>query len=378
MARICIDARPAITARGTGIGNYTYQLIWYLSRLDEGHDYYLLWPDEGTLPWPLGSNFRYKPMSRKRHEEAAELPYWLEKERIDLYHAPDNGLHAFLTPTCNLVVTIHDLIPFVMPETVRRGYRQNFLEKVPEIAQQAQCIITVSEVARRDICTILGVSLAKTRVIYPAPEAIFVPSNPLRAQSHLCCHYGIDRPYLLYAGGLNPRKNVGELIYAFAKARKYFQRDLLLVIPGKPSDDMPDLSALCTGLGIFDKVRFPGFMPMEDLVTTYQGAEIFVYPSLYEGFGLPPLEAMAVGVPVISSPVPSVTEVAMNAALIFNPEDTTALAAHLHRGLGDTDLRQLMKERGKEVVAALSWPKVARATLATYNEILNNSTNNLG
>ncbi|NMB23918.1 MAG: glycosyltransferase family 4 protein [Firmicutes bacterium] len=370
MARICIDARPAITARGTGIGNYTYQLAYFLSRLGAEHQYFLLWPDDGTPPLPFPSNVYYKPMTRKRRDEAVELPQWLEEAGIDLYHAPDNGLHAFTATSSRLVVTIHDIIPFVMPETVRRGYRRNFLEKVPEVAGQAHGIITVSQTAKRDINTILGVPEDKIHVIYPAPEAIFTPNRARRTQAWLHSHYDISTPYVLYSGGLNPRKNVGELIYAFAKARKYWDRERLLVIPGGISEYGQNLLALCRALSIEEKVIFPGFVPMEDLVIFYQGAELFVYPSLYEGFGLPPLEAMALGVPVISSPVPSVMEVACDAALVFNPEDTTALVTHLGQGLGDKKLREAIQTKGHRAVAPLSWENTARQTLEVYHGVL--------
>lgn len=375
MAKICIDARPAVLARGTGIGNYTYQLIHFLAELDRENEYYVLWPEDGSEPLALPPNFCVQPMTRKRREETLELPHWLERQTIDLYHAPDNGLHAFPTASCPLIVTIHDLIPFVMPETVRRGYRRNFLDMVPEVTQKAQRILTVSRAAKRDVQTVLGVPEEKIKVIYPAPEAVFAPGDPERARNRLYVRYGIAHPYVLYTGGLNPRKNVVELIYAFTKARKYWDRQLLLVIPGKLTSGTGDASGenlptLCKALGVDNTVIFPGFVPMEDMVFLYQGAELFAYPSLYEGFGLPPLEAMACGTPVISSPVPSVTEVAPEAALIFNPEDTTALVTHLDRGLHDLPLRHMMSQRGRDIVAPLSWRNTAGQTLAVYREIL--------
>ena len=370
MARICIDARPAVIARGTGIGNYTYQLIQFLAVLDQEHEYYLLWPDDGTEPLPMPPRFHFHPMSRSRQREAEELPRWLEGQGIELYHVPDNGLHAFPAQSCPMIVTIHDLIPFVMPETVRRGYRRNFLEKVPKAAQEACYILTVSQTAKRDIHGILGIPEEQIRVIYPAQEAFFIPGDPERARCRLHSRYGISSPYILYAGGLNPRKNVPELIYAFAKARRYWDREILLVIPGELSGQAERLPMLCSALGAEEAVVFPGFVPMDDIVTLYQGAELFAYPSLYEGFGLPPLEAMACGIPVITSPVPSVTEVAKGAALLFNPEDTTSLADHLSQGLWDVPLRNTMCQRGLAATAPLSWRQTALETLAVYNEIL--------
>ncbi|NLA57650.1 MAG: glycosyltransferase family 4 protein [Firmicutes bacterium] len=378
MARICIDARPAVIARGTGIGNYTYQLIQYLAVLDDQHDYYLLWPDDGTKPLPMPPRFHFHPMSRDRRKEAEQLPRWLESQGIELYHAPDNGLHAFPSYTCPMLVTIHDLIPFVMPETVRRGYRRNFLEKVPKIAREACGILTVSEVAKRDIHSILGIPQERIRVIYPAQEAVFVPGDPDLARCRLYQLYGISSPYILYTGGLNPRKNVAELIYAFAKARKYWDREVQLVIPGEFSDQAERLPLLCQALGVDQSVLFLGFVPMDDIVTLYQGARLFAYPSLYEGFGLPPLEAMACGVPVITSPVPSVTEAAKGAALLFNPEDTTSLIDRLNRGLWEVPLRETMRQRGLAAVSPLSWEKTAAETLAVYNEILGAHRHNEG
>ena len=265
-----------------------------------------------------------------------------------------------------MLVTIHDLIPFVMPETVRRGYRRNFLEKVPKVAREACCILTVSQVAKRDIHSILSIPEKRIQVIYPAQEAVFVPGDPERARYRLQGKYGITAPYILYTGGLNPRKNVAELIYAFAKARKYWDREIQLVIPGGFSSQAEPLPLLCQALGVDQSVLFLGFVPMDDIVTLYQGAELFAYPSLYEGFGLPPLEAMACGVPVITSPVPSVTEAARDAALLFNPEDTTSLVEHLNLGLWETPLREIMGQRGLTAAASLSWRKTALKTLAVY------------
>lgn len=370
MARICIDARPAVWARGTGIGNYTFQLITLLGELDRENEYYLLWPDDNTPLPPAPENFRFQPMTKNRNTERQELPRWLHKMRIDLYHVPQNGFHAFPSDSCRLVVTIHDLIPFIMPETVRRGYRRRFLEKVPKVAQEAAAILTVSYSARRDIENILEVPKTKIHVTHPAPEAIFRPGNRLRAKQQLYARYGIMHNYVLYMGGLNPRKNVTELIYAFAKARKYLSGERLLVIPGAVSAEGQRLSALCRGLDLEEYVCFPGFVPMEDIAMFYAGADLFVYPSLYEGFGLPPLEAMACGIPTASSPVPSVTETAPDAALIFHPMDTTALTIQLIRGLEDNNLRHKMASRGREATARLDWQETAQQTLALYKRVL--------
>ncbi|NLK08504.1 MAG: glycosyltransferase family 4 protein [Firmicutes bacterium] len=370
MVRICIDARPGVVARGTGIGNYTYQLVHCLARQNTRHEYYLLWPDDGTSPWQLPSNFSFHPMTRKRREEMIYLPKWLENHGIVLYHAPDNGLHAFPCEQVQLVVTIHDLIPFVMPETVRRGYRRNFLEKVPEIADRAQAVITVSQRAKQDIRSILNMPEQKVQVIYPAQEQIFSEKTTNRANAYLHRRYGVSAPFVLYSGGLNPRKNVRELIYSFAKARQYFHRDRLLVIPGGISEEAQRLLELCRALSVENKVIFPGFVSLDDLAAFYQVAELFVYPSLYEGFGLPPLEAMASGTPVVSSPVPSVVELASQACLIFNPEDTTALVDHLHRGLADQTLRDTIRQKGSAVAAGLNWDNTAKQTLEVYHKLL--------
>ena len=150
------------------------------------------------------------------------------------------------------------------------------------------------------------------------------------------------------------------------------------MIPGGFSAQTEQLPLLCQALGVDESVLFLGFVPMDDLVTLYQGAELFAYPSLYEGFGLPPLEAMACGVPVITSPVPSVTEAARDAALLFNPEDTTSLVEHLNLGLWEMPLRRTMRQRGLAAAASLSWEKTAVETLAVYNEILSTQGYNEG
>jgi glycosyltransferase involved in cell wall biosynthesis len=177
-------------------------------------------------------------------------------------------------------------------------------------------------------------------------------------------------PYILYAGGLNPRKNVARADLCLCQGEKVLGSGNTAgdsrgaVWPGRAAA----YAVQC--LGAEEAVVFPGFVPMDDIVTLYQGAELFAYPSLYEGFGLPPLEAMACGIPVITSPVPSVTEVAKGAALLFNPEDTTSLADHLSQGLWDVPLRNTMCQRGLAATDPLSWRQTALETLAVYNEIL--------
>ncbi len=367
--KIAIEARPIRWSYGTGIGNYTYSLIEKLNEIDTVNDYIFLWPDEEPGPLlPFLRPYTYYSLPRDDRREDAEIPLWLTQERADLFHLTQNGFRTPRPGSYKIIVTIHDLIPYFYPEMVRPTFLRRFITEMPYIVERADHIITVSEASKQDLIEIFQVDPAKIAVIPSGPSAAYrpLPSSSVAPTLH---QYGLNRPFILYVGGLNPRKNVPELIYAFAKIYRDLPDGQQLVILGGEGRHLTQLKLLVEALDLKDEVRFPGFVGTEELPSFYNGADLFVYPSLYEGFGLPPIEAMACGTPVITSNVSSLPEVVGEAALTVNPRDTLQLAETILKTLKNGDLRQTMIEKGFRQCRQYQWSSIAARILSVYRKV---------
>lgn len=369
--KIGVDARGAIWYRGTGIGTYTFQLIRQLQQLPTPHSFRWFWPGDEfkgldpTQDEPFQTLERYK----ERFWEEVHIPLRLSQERIDVYHVPQNGIGLPGKKKCPLVVTVHDLIPYLYPETVGRSYLKIFLQEMPRIIEQADRIITVSEHSKRDIQHIFQLPEERLRVIAEAPEEMYRPMEKGRAKRFMQERYGIEGPYILYVGGFSPRKNVHGLIHAFFALLRDLDPRIVLVIAGKKVRDFEETALLVEALGLSSRVIFPGFVPVGDMPYLYNAAELFVYPSFYEGFGLPPLEAMACGIPVICSRTSALPEVCGDGAYLVNPYQPHALAEAIHLLMAQEELRHFFAERGQRRAAAFSWRQAALETLAVYEEL---------
>lgn len=371
--KVGIDARAAIWYRGTGIGTYTYQLMRSLSGIRPPEfDFRFFWPGDEYKDLDINdeSVFNSIEKSKDKFWEEVHIPARLSDERIDIYHVPQNGIGLPQPKACKTVVTIHDLIPYVYPETVGRSYLKVFLAQMPEIVAQADKIITVSNWSKNDIQRILQVPEEKIAVTYEAPEPIYRPIEKEKAGRLASEKYGLSKPYILYIGGFSPRKNVKGLISAFKQILPDLKEDIQLALVGRQARDFNELQILIEALNLQDKVVWTGFAPVEDLPYLYSGARAFVYPSVYEGFGLPPLEAMSCGTPTICSNTSSLPEVTGDASLNFNPYDVTALAETLYQVLTKPELRQHLREMGLKRAAQFSWQSTAEGTLKVYREFL--------
>ncbi|MCL6588387.1 MAG: glycosyltransferase family 4 protein [Firmicutes bacterium] len=368
--KIAIEARPIKWSYGTGIGNYTSCLIQKLSEIDPVNDYTFLWPNQQPAPFiPFTRGYRYYSLPKDDNREETEIPFWLTTENAAVFHLPQNGFRIPRIKTCKLVVTIHDLIPYVLPEMVRSSFLKRFIQEMPLITSQADRIVTVSEASKKDILKIFKIDPGKITVIPSAPAEIYQPLPKLETQKKLAEDYGIKTPFILYAGGLNPRKNIAELIYAYSKIYRELTSRQKLLILGPEGRHRDGLQLLVKSLNLDDNVLFPGFIKSEDMPLFYNGADLFVYPSLYEGFGLPPIEAMACGTPVIASNVSSLPEVVGGAALLVNPYDTLALAEAMLDLLHNPSRRESMVQKGLKRSKIYSWDQIARQMLKLYHEV---------
>ena len=367
--RIAIDARKL---RDYGIGTYVRNLLRHLARLDDFNEYIVLCRDEDrAFAAELGENFRAVPERSGGYSvrEQIALPLDLRRERADLFHAPHYVLPP-LTP-CRSVVTIHDCIHLRFPQYLpnRLGYAYARASMWVATHRSAR-ILTVSEASKRDILEYFDVPESKITVIYNAIDERFSEEPAADEVMRVRERYQLNDPFILYAGNIKPHKNLERLIEAFHMIRKGELEFVKLLIIGDEISKYAALRRTVHRYKLHKHVRFFGFVPDNTLAILYRLARVLVFPSLYEGFGLPPLEAMASGTPVITSNVSSLPEVAGDAAMLIDPYETDAIAGAMRRVLMDDRLRDDMRERGLARAREFSWGRSVRRVREIYDEVL--------
>lgn len=370
--KIAIDARSINFYNGTGIGTYTENVFKNLINIDDVNNYHVFWS---------GNNYEIIKkenckivMTSKKHQRFFEDYYFPEnisKENIDIYHMPQNGIGFSQEITCKKVVTIHDLIPYVMPETVGRGYLLKFLKEMPIIIGGSDGIITVSEFSKHDILKFFPVDESKIFVTPLAADKKYVPLDKIHCKNFLKAAYNLTDPFILYLGGFSERKNVSSVIIAFSKIYKDLNKKYNLVIVGGYNDPDQKLVKLATELKINSHVIFTGFVPEDHLPLFYNCCDAFIYPSFYEGFGLPPLEAMNCGAPVIASNLTSIPEVVGDGGILINPYDVSEISLAIGNLLSNESLRSELSSKALIRAKDFSWQNTARCTLKVYEDIYN-------
>jgi glycosyltransferase involved in cell wall biosynthesis len=367
--RIALDARKL---RDFGIGTYIRNVVTELGRLDPTTEYVLLCKPEDMDRVPaLGANFRVVPERAGLYSIAEQIrvPLALRRERVDLLHEPHYTLP--LATRCRSVVTIHDCIHLMFPGAVPNRLAYAYARaSIWAAARQAERVLTVSEASKRDILRFVDIPPEKVSVIYNAIDERFLRAADETQMDLVRQRYQLNDPFVLYAGNIKPHKNVERLIDAFGRARAGGLEDLRLVIVGDEISKYPALRQAVHRHRLDKHVRFLGFQPYETLASFYRLARAFVFPSLYEGFGLPPLEAMACGTPVVTSNVSSMPEVAGDAALLVDPHDPDAIADAIRRAVTDEALRATLIERGAARARDFSWPQSVAAIHKIYLEVL--------
>lgn len=285
---------------------------------------------------------------------------------VDLYHGT-----SFVMPPLHHakgIMTIYDLSFMLFPQFHTREM-QAFTKNIRRYAERTDCIIAISEQTKQDIVSLLNVPEMKVRVTLLAADTRYRVIDDTHRIASVAATYGIDREYILYTGTLEPRKNVPAIIRAFQSIKRELNVPHRLVLAGKKGWLYDDIFTEVRALGLEQEIIFTGYVPDEDLPFLYNGADLFVYPSFYEGFGLPPLEAMACGCPVISSNTSSLPEVVGTAGIMVDPRKPEELAAAMARVLGDSDLANGMRRQGLERAATFSWDRCARETLSIYRDV---------
>lgn len=365
--RIGVDVR-LFYHRTAGIGWYTIRLLTALAKIDHTNHYVLLQHRRQKKPLVAGERISRATLFTPAHHRFEQWPLSLETslKHLDLIHSPD-----FIPPLHNkipAVITVHDLAFLRYPQFVT-AKSARYYGQVEDAVKRANRIIAVSQSTKNDIIELLGTPECKIDVIYEAADPFFRPIEREQARSILKqAGLPVFEDFILVVGTIEPRKNLTTLIRAYHILRTSYQHELPLVLAGAPGWLSEDIHALVQELGLTQDVHFLGSMSNEQLLALYNLATLLAHPAHYEGFGLPPLEAMACATPVICSDAGSLPEVTGGASLLIPPEDVDAWAAALHRALSDDALRQTLSKKGALRAQTFSWEKAARETLLTYHK----------
>jgi glycosyltransferase involved in cell wall biosynthesis/SAM-dependent methyltransferase len=373
--KIAIDVSLAV-GESAGVGSYTRGLLEGLAAIDADNEYllysYLDIPQAPQPPFPQQPNFALRTLQLDaEHWEQiwyqADLPPQGAMDAVDVVHSP-----FFNAPKAHhgaLVVTIHDISFLLQPQFHTEGNRLHCLQGTLNAALYADRVIAVSQQTQKDLIDYFAIPEERIRVIYEAPRKVYAPERNVEAIRGALERLGVLHSFILFVGSLEPRKNLKTLLQAYATYVTRHDGAEWLVVAGGKGWLSGDFSQIAAELGIAERVKFLGYVQEADLRVLYSAAKLFVYPSIYEGFGLPPLEAMACGAPVITSNTSALPEVVGDAALLIDPHNSEELCQAMQRVLCDDDLRMRMRRRSLARAKLFSWEQTAEQTLAVYEEV---------
>ena len=392
--RVAIDVRSLEIHRTRGLGRYARNLVNSISQIDSENEY-LLFYRRGIKRDNLevGDNFKGRNVLLKRCKSLHRLDEIMGQSllpmeillngRVDVFHSLSSVIPYL--KTCKFVVTVPDLIPFVLNEKkidkllLNLRFREWLWMKS---LRKADSIITFSENSKKDIIELLGIPEEKIEVIYLSADARFGPVRDRQVIAKIMERYSVRKKFILYLGGFAGHKNIERLVRAFYEFSLSSDGEWQLLLAGKLPDEkienaddwtinepVQKTKSLITKLGLDAKVIFTGFVPEEDLPTLYSAASVFVFPSLYEGFGLPPLEAMACGTPVVASNTSSLPEVIGDAGVLVNPFSIDEIVGAMRSVLKSKSRQREMSYKGMERARRFSWEETARKTLKVYRQV---------
>ena len=386
--RIAIDARDLSNTK-TGLGNYINNLLKALAIVDKKNDYfyYVNNASKDYLDPSFDTSFQKCQMLGSHRRplyshfigdlwEQFILPFDLKRLSIEIYHGTIGRL-PFLKSNADYIVTIPDLIPFSVPQNSTRKYRIYNKALLWESVHRANGIVAISNYTKEDILRLFNLSEKKIRVIHLGVDPNYKVLDKDLCKNYIRNKYFILDEYVLFVGHVQLRKNLQRLVDAFAQVQKRIRSGHKLVLAGLKGIDSNKVVEFVEKIGLSKQVIFLGYIEDDDLPYLYNAASAFIFPSFYEGFGLPLLEAMACGVPVIAANATSIPEVVGDAAELFDPMSVQDMSDKIEDILSDETLREHLCKKGLERVKIFSWVKTALDTLAIYEEIYREKHSNL-
>jgi len=369
MMKIGIDIRELQKGKATGIGRYLLDFLKFIA--ENKHEWeFVLFGNQNTEIKLDAPNIKkiIIPEHFRPFWDQLQLPFYLNEEKVDVFLTPYFKAPLFIS--CKLLLIINDLMPIAFAgyhrlKTLHK--RIYFASLAKHAAVRANKIITISQYSKQDILRLFNVPVNRVEVVYLGVDKRYHPHKP-DAQV-ISSKYGINRSFILYFGNFKPHKNVKTLIEAYSGLCKETKSQYQLVLGGKKDKYCLELERLIGQLELEQNVIFTGSIPEEDLPLIYSAASLFVFPSFYEGFGLPPLEAMACGVPVIASKATSLPEVVGDAGILVNPDDANAIKTAITNILGDSALRNSLITKGLEKASQFETCKTAEKILKVLEEI---------
>lgn len=375
--RIGIDYTSAVR-QSAGIGRYTRSLVRALARLDSDNHYALLVPSDGrelaetqSAPHPMEGPGNFRTVRAPLTERALAvmwqrlripLPVEVFTGRIDICYSPDFVLPP--TRAKKRILTVHDLSFKRVPETAVPNLKWYLDEAVPRAVKRADLILADSNATRTDLIELFQTPPERVETLYSGVDDYFCPVTDKALLAGVLARHGLAKPFILSVGTIEPRKNLVRLIEAFSRLGRQGEFDLVIV--GGRGWMSEEIFSAPARFGVAPAVRFLGYVPESDLPALYSLASLFVYASLYEGFGLPVLEAMACGAPVITSDNSSMPEVAGEAAVLVDPRSVEGIQNSIARLLEDGNARSELGRRGRERAARFTWDASARRLLTAF------------
>lgn len=374
--RIGLDGVP-LAHQKTGVGHYTFELAQALASLAPADEFEIVSPapfaDMETEP--LAANLRLVnlgiPGWKRRGWWSITLPRYCSQAGFSLFHGTNFDLPYWTK--CPTVLTIHDLSLLLFSDTHEKRLVRRARVKLPLIARKAKAIITPSETVKNEVCEHLGIAADKVFAIPEAARGSFYRASPAETAA-VRERLGVESDFILFVGTVEPRKNVLNLVRAFEELAQGDSLRVQLVIAGERGWLLNDLNTCLASSPIKERVLFTGHLSDDELRALYSSCKLFVYPSLYEGFGLPLLEAMACGAPVITSNVPSIVETVGDVARLVSPNDVHDIAQGIKRLIENAEERERRSTAGIQHAQKFSWQRAATATLEVYERVLQKRT----
>lgn len=364
--RIGIDIHT-VGARQTGNETYIRNVLQHMLPMTTEDEFFLYQTKSVELPdWMRQANLKMV----RPHNPLVRIPFGfplaLKKDAIDV------ALFQYVIPpvmSCPAVTVIHDISFEFYPEFFNLLSRKRMQYLIPYAAKQSRHILTVSEYSKKQIIERYNIAEDKITVTYNGVAGMFSPSTDNETLDNTLQRFSLNKPYILAVGNLQPRKNIERLVRVYAKLRKQglIEQDLVLV--GQMHWQGHAIVEEIRKNGVINHVKTTGYVSDDELVALYNRADLFVYPSLYEGFGLPVIESMACGTPVITSDVSSIPEVAGDAAILIDPHSDDSLSAQLQRLASDISLRSILSDKGILQAKKFNWKTTAEQTLSILQRV---------